>query len=135
MRWLRRALLLAVILGLMVGGWRFASENRDPVTVHYLAGELVDVALWKVMVAAFGAGAVIVAMVLLATMAVNGMMRRRYRKEIGGLEAEIHQLRNLPLAPESQPPMPPSLAPESRSPGGSAPVGVLPTGGASGGNG
>jgi hypothetical protein len=34
------------------------------------------------------------------------MVQRRYRKAVGGLEAEIHQLRNLPLAPDSDLPEP-----------------------------
>jgi hypothetical protein len=31
------------------------------------------------------------------------MIERRYRKAIGGLEAEVHQLRNLPLATSGEP--------------------------------
>lgn len=123
MRWLRRLLLLAVIVGVMVAGWRFASENQEPVVVHYVAGELPAVPLWQVILVAFGSGGAIVAMYAVFSSARSGLVRRRYRKEIGGLEAEIHQLRNLPLAPESD------------SPGGSAPAGSLSTGGASGGNG
>ncbi|MGH0032314.1 MAG: lipopolysaccharide assembly protein LapA domain-containing protein [Myxococcota bacterium] len=123
MRWLRRLLLLALIVAVMVGGWRFASENQELVNVHYVAGELVNVPLWQVVLVPFGAGAGLVAIWFLLASARNGLVHRRYRKEIGGLEAEIHQLRNLPLAPESD------------SPGGRTPAGSLPTGGASSGNG
>jgi hypothetical protein len=31
------------------------------------------------------------------------MIERRYRKAVGGLEAELHQLRNLPLATDGEP--------------------------------
>jgi hypothetical protein len=34
------------------------------------------------------------------------MTVRRYRKEVGGLEAEVHQLRNLPRAAGGEPPVP-----------------------------
>ena len=88
MRWLRRALLLAVIIGVMVAGWRFASENREAVTVDYLVGELALVPLWQVILVAFGAGAGLVALVALYASLRNGLVRRRYRKAIGGLEAE-----------------------------------------------
>ena len=77
---------------------RFASENREAVTVDYLVGELALVPLWQVILVAFGAGAGLVALVALYASLRNGLVRRRYRKAIGGLEAEIHQLRNLPLA-------------------------------------
>ena len=39
---------------------------------------------------------------LVFSSAKNGLVNRRYRKAIGGLEAEVHQLRNLPLAPDSE---------------------------------
>jgi len=135
MRWLRRLLLLAVIVTVMVAGWRFASENQEAVTVHYVVGELAGIALWQVILLAFGTGAVLVALFALFFSARSGLAQRRYRKAIGGLEAEIHQLRNLPLAPEAEPRRSKALAPETDSPGGSPPVGALPTGGASGRNG
>ena len=123
MRWLRRLLLIALLVAAMVAGWQFAAENQDPVDVSYVLGEFLAVPLWQVMLVAFGSGAGLVALWTMFASARNGLVSRRYRKEIGGLEAEIHQLRNLPLAPESD------------SPGGQAPAGSLPTGGASGGNG
>jgi hypothetical protein len=35
-------------------------------------------------------------------LARSRLVARRYRREVGGLEAEIHQLRNLPLAAEGE---------------------------------
>jgi uncharacterized integral membrane protein len=135
MRWLRRLLLLAVIVALMVAGWRFASENQAPVTVNYVFGQFAAVELWKVLLASFAAGAGLVALYLLFSSARNGLARHRYRKAIGGLEAEIHQLRNLPLAPESKATDPTSLAPGSDPPGGSARTVPWSARGASGGSG
>ena len=102
MRWVRRVLVLALLVGSMIGGWRFAAENQEPVRVHYVAGEFAEFELWKVILGSFGAGAALVGLFAMFSSAKNGLISRRYRKAIGGLEAEIHQLRNLPLAPESE---------------------------------
>lgn len=102
MRWVRRTLLLALMLGTLIVGWRFATENQEPVSLNYVAGELTELPLWKVVLVSFGAGAGLVGVVALFFSARNGLVSRRYRKAIGGLEAEVHQLRNLPLAPESE---------------------------------
>jgi uncharacterized integral membrane protein len=111
MRWVRRALVLALLVGVMVAGWRFAAENQEPVKLHYVAGELSEFALWKVVLASFACGAAVVGLFATFYSAKTGLITRRYRKAIGGLEAEIHQLRNLPLAPDSEtrgaPPGPP----------------------------
>jgi uncharacterized integral membrane protein len=102
MRWVRRALLVALLVGVMIGGWRFAAENQEPVRLHYVAGEFAELALWKVVLGAFFAGAGLVGLFAGISSAKKGLITRRYRKAIGGLEAEVHQLRNLPLAPESE---------------------------------
>ncbi len=100
MRWVRRGLVLALLVAVMIAGWRFAAENQQPVSVHYVAGEFSELALWQVMLAAFSAGAGLVGVFAVFWSAKNSLAARRYRKALGGLEAEIHQLRNLPLAPE-----------------------------------
>ncbi len=101
MKWLRRLLGVGLLVGVWYFGWQFAANNEMPVNVHYVAGEIVGVALWKVLIFAFGSGAGLVALYHVFTSARNGLTSRRYRKTIGGLEAEVHQLRNLPLAPEA----------------------------------
>lgn len=101
MRWVRRGLVLALLVGVMIVGWRFAAENQQPVRVHYVFGELSEQPLWRVLLGTFGAGAALVGAFALFSSARNGLVNRRYRKALGGLEAEVHQLRNLPLAPES----------------------------------
>lgn len=101
MRWVRRGLLLAVLAGLMVLGWLFAAENETPVRLHYVAGELTELALWQVILLSFAAGAGTTGVFAAFYSAKHGLVARRYRKAIGRLEAEVHQLRNLPLAPES----------------------------------
>jgi uncharacterized integral membrane protein len=101
MRWVRRALALALFAGVLVAGWRFAAENGQPVRVYYLVGAAEGVPLWRVLLGSFCTGAAVVALGWTYSSLHNALIRRRYRKELGGLEAEIHQLRNLPLAPDA----------------------------------
>jgi len=97
----RRLLGLALLAGVLVAGWQFASRNEEPrVQVDFWAGSTPEVSLWLALVAAFGAGAVLAAAVGLFEVARYSLVARRYRKTVGRLEAEIHQLRNLPLADE-----------------------------------
>jgi hypothetical protein len=100
MRWLTRLLALALFVGALLIGWRFASENAGAVRVHFVIGEISDVALWKALLLAFAAGAVCAGLGWLRLAVKSGLMSRRYRKMLGDLESEIHQLRNLPLAPD-----------------------------------
>jgi uncharacterized integral membrane protein len=102
MKLLRRLLGIAIFLAILVGGWRFATENGTPVTIHYLAGELVDVALWAVILASFAGGVAATALYSVYQQAKFALASRRYRKTVHGLEAEVHQLRNLPLSTEDR---------------------------------
>ena len=117
MRWFRRLLWIGALGALLVGGWLFAARNDVPVRVHYLLGETLDLALWKALVAAFAAGAVSVGAFTVFAAMRHGLLQRRYRKLISGLESEVHQLRNLPLAPDSE------------ASGGSRGMGVAPVSG------
>jgi hypothetical protein len=100
MRWLPRLLALALFLGALLVGWRFASENAGTVRVHFVIGEVSEIALWKALLVAFAGGAVCAGLGWLRLAVKSGLMRHRYRKILGDLESEIHQLRNLPLAPD-----------------------------------
>ena len=98
MRLVRRLFALVVFVGLLVGGWHFAAQNSGLVTVYHPGGELGEVTLWRALLIAFGSGAGIAAMVALVRGAKLRLVSRRYRKAIHGLEAEVHQLRSLPLS-------------------------------------
>jgi len=104
MNWVRRILGIAALTALLVGGWIFAAQNGAPVRVHYVVGEFTEVALWKALVASFGAGAALVGLVSFFFAMRHGLVVRRYRRLLGGLESEVHQLRNLPLAPDPDTP-------------------------------
>jgi uncharacterized membrane protein YciS (DUF1049 family) len=102
MRWLRRWLGVALIAVVLIGGWSLKSVNADTVHVNFLLGE-VPVELWEALVCAFAAGFALAGAGWLWSSLRARMMLRRYRKEVGGLEAEVHQLRNLPLATGGEP--------------------------------
>jgi uncharacterized membrane protein YciS (DUF1049 family) len=102
MRWVRRWIGLALIAVLLIGGWSLKAENADTVAVDFLFGE-IQLELWEALLCAFGAGFALAGAGWLWAGLRSRMIVRRYRKEVGGLEAEVHQLRNLPLATGGEP--------------------------------
>jgi uncharacterized membrane protein YciS (DUF1049 family) len=103
MRWVRRLIGVAVVLTVMVGGWRFVGDNAAPVSISYVWGS-VELPVWKAVLWCFAAGFALAGIGWLWFGVRSRLLFRRYRKAVGGLEAEIHQLRNLPLAPDGEPP-------------------------------
>jgi len=101
MRWVRRWIGVALIAGLLIGGWSLKAGNADTVAVDFLFGE-IQLELWEALLCAFAAGFALAGAGWLWAGLRSQMTLRRYRKEVGGLEAEIHQLRNLPLASGSE---------------------------------
>ena len=99
---LRRALALAFLVGLLVAGWSFAAANGGPVTVSYVLGTFQNVPLWRALIGSFALGAVGATVVCLYQVARLGLVARRLRKALGRLEAELHELRTLPLAGEGE---------------------------------
>jgi len=98
---LRRIVTAVLFVGVLVFGWRFAHENSASVTVSYLAGQYEGVALWLLVLVSFGMGVALTSIFALFGRARAGLIARRYRKTVAALEAEVHQLRNLPLVAES----------------------------------
>jgi len=98
MRWLRRLVVVALFVGALVLGWRFARANGNPLVVDYLVGT-IEAPLWAVIGGCIGIGAVLGFVVMGFQAARFGLTTRRYRKLARGLEEEVHQLRNLPLGP------------------------------------
>ncbi len=94
----RRLLWLALIVAILVFGWQLAARNSTVVDLDYMLGRLSGVALWLVVLVAFAAGAGAATLIASYRMLKLGLLTRRYRKTVTGLEAEVHQLRNLPLA-------------------------------------
>jgi hypothetical protein len=87
------------------------------VTVSYVLGEFTGVPLWAVLLVSFASGVALAGIVALYRLAKLGLITRRYRKTVHGLEAEVHQLRNLPLADEDRAPDDPDALARGAPPG------------------
>ena len=96
MRAVRRILALGLFVAVLVVGWRLATENSATVSIHYVAGETGDVLLWAALLVAFALGAATISLLAAYHWARLSMVARRYRRAVRKLEAEVHQLRNLP---------------------------------------
>jgi len=100
MRLLLRLLWMALFVGVLVLGWRFAGANGETVRIALPIGEIAPVPLWQALLVAFAAGAAAAALIGLYQVTKLHLVSRRYRKTVRGLEAEVHQLRTLPLSGE-----------------------------------
>jgi len=100
MKILRRVLVFGLAIAALVLGYRLAQANGQLLTLDLLYVKVPDVAQWMVVLGAFATGAVLAVVLTVYQMAKLGLVARRYRKTVRGLESEIHQLRNLPLAEE-----------------------------------
>lgn len=109
MRWFRRILFIVLAGGFFYGAMRFASQNADPVVVDYLTGQTAELELWKALALAVCAGALLTALPLSFLWTRSRMLGWQYRRTMKRQEAEIHQLRNLPLTPQE------SVAPKGTS--------------------
>ncbi len=98
MKILRRLLTLALLIGGLVLGYRLAQANGSPVALDLLYTTLPELPQWMVVGASFLLGAGVAALLMFYQLAKLGLVTRRYRKTVRGLESEVHQLRNLPLA-------------------------------------
>ena len=101
MRWVRRWIGVALVAALLIGGWRLAHENGVIVDVSYLFGA-ITMPLWEALLIFFAAGFALGGSGWVWHSVRARMIERRYRKAVGGLEAELHQLRNLPLATDGE---------------------------------
>ena len=101
MRWVRRILLLALLVALPVGVHLFVTRNAAGIRLDFLAVRFESVAVWVVLLGAFGGGVLVTAAAALLRGARLRLEIRRYRKAARELESEVHQLRNLPLAPDA----------------------------------
>ena len=98
---LRRLLAVGLFVGLFVALWQFVGGNADPVDIDLLVLR-IPLPLWLALLGAFGLGALCAGASLVYQLAKRSFATRRYRKKLAGLESEIHQLRNLPLAADAE---------------------------------
>ncbi len=98
MRMLRRIIAAALVVTLIYVVRLFPDQNRVPVDIDLLVTSVTAVELWQVLLVSFAAGVGCAALVSCLLWLKSGFLGRRYRKAISELEAEVHHLRNLPLA-------------------------------------
>jgi len=96
-KWLRRLVVLVLFGGTLWLAVQFPKANAELVRVDLLAFQAPEVELWLVLLVSFSVGALLAALLLVYEVAKLGLLTRRYRKTVVGLESEIHELRNLPL--------------------------------------
>jgi len=94
----RRLVGIALFVAILVLGWNFAAEHSERVTIYIPFTAGLEVTLWLALLVAFGLGAALTGTVAMLRATRQGLVARRYRRMIRDLEAEIHQLRNLPLS-------------------------------------
>jgi hypothetical protein len=63
-------------------------------------GAFAPVPAWLALLVAFAGGVLFAALLGFYQIAKLGLVTRRYRKAVRGLESEVHQLRSLPLVGE-----------------------------------
>jgi hypothetical protein len=105
--WIRRLVPMGIGAGLLYLLWLLVASNSEVVEVDFLLGR-VELAVWQALAVAFVCGVGLVGLYTLYLMARGGLVQRRYRKQLAGLESEVHQLRNLPLRPDEAPESPAS---------------------------
>lgn len=98
MRILRRVLLLLLFVGFFLAAWQFTHRNGQGVAIDLTFWQIHEAPLWAALALAFCAGVLVTVALLAVPMARTGLAARHYRRAVRGLESEIHQLRNLPLA-------------------------------------
>ncbi len=99
----RRLLVGCIFVALLVGGWYFAARNGGLVTINLPHAELGEFKLWVVLSATFGLGVSFATLIAVYRGARMRLVARRYKKLLADLQAEVHQLRNLPLAEAGDP--------------------------------
>ena len=95
---IRRLLAAVIFTAMLVAGWKFAAGNAVDVDIDVLAMRVTEVKLWLALLTAFAAGIGVAGTLGVLALAKSGMVARRYRRTVAGLESEVHQLRNIPLA-------------------------------------
>jgi uncharacterized membrane protein YciS (DUF1049 family) len=102
MRTVRRLLAAVLFVAALVAGWRFADANQEAVRVDYLLGAAEGLPLWSALVVAFALGLALAGLFALYQGVRLSLTARRWRKVAEGLQSEIHELRNLPLAAQPE---------------------------------
>ena len=96
----RRIAGLLLIGAVVYAGYRLTSANAIPVDIDLIWLRFPNLPLWLALSASFALGAGVIGLLALGSISRKALTARRYRKAVNRLEAEVHQLRNLPLSAE-----------------------------------
>lgn len=107
MRQLRWILAIASFACVAVAFALFVVGNAQSVRLDLPLLQPVYAPLWLALAGSFFCGALAASAGLLFQLGKKTLAARRFEKRVAGLESEIHQLRNLPLAADDS-----LLAPE-----------------------
>jgi uncharacterized integral membrane protein len=102
-----RLLVALLLIAAFCLGAAVSYFNWNAVTFSYLAGE-VQLPLIALLLAAFVLGVIVMSLLNLARFFVLGRESRRHQRQIRELEAELKNLRNLPLEGGASSPPPAS---------------------------
>ena len=92
-----RLLVALLLVAAFCLGAAISYHNWTTVRFHYLAGE-ADIPLIALLLAAFVFGMLVMGLLNLARLFTLGRDSRRQQRQIRELDAELKNLRNLPLA-------------------------------------
>jgi uncharacterized integral membrane protein len=102
MKWLRLAAIAVLVLAAVFVGL-LPANNALPVSLHYVVGQSPEMPLYWVVLLSILLGIFVASVPLSYLLLKRGLVMRRYRKLMNGLEAEVHQLRSLPLSANDKP--------------------------------
>lgn len=91
-----------VLIGLFVGtlwmGWTFRAGNSAPIDLELIWIQVPNVEIWRVILLTLFLGASLSALIFGFAWLRARLLNGRYRRAIKRLEAELHEMRSLPLA-------------------------------------
>jgi hypothetical protein len=102
---------IGLFVGLLWAGWSFRAGNAATIDLDLIWLQLSGVAIWRVILVSIGLGAITGGTLVGFPWLRARLLNHRYRRAIRRLEAEVHELRSLPLeASRSDLPPPPPIA-------------------------
>jgi uncharacterized integral membrane protein len=96
-----RIFYAALVVALLVAAYQFTGRNTDVVSVELFRWSTPPQPLWVVLLGSFAIGFALAALLFGLRLMRSSLLARRYRKAVSSLEAEVHQLRNVPLGESS----------------------------------
>jgi uncharacterized membrane protein YciS (DUF1049 family) len=97
-RYLLWVLVVGLVVGALVFGKLFPDANSTPVDIDLLWIRVPNVEAWLLLVGSMLIGGVLATLVVGFAWLKARVLNRRYLKVIKRLEAELHQMRSLPLS-------------------------------------